>query len=175
MSNAPEVRLLERFGDAEIAALTDVLIDCVEGGAGVSFMLPLSEEKALSYWRRMAASAQRGERIILVAQDESGIVGTVQLVLDMPENQPHRAEVAKMLVHRRARRRGIGAALLEAVERRAIESGRTLLVLDTVTESEGYRLYSRHGWQRCGEIPGYALAPDGGLCPTTVFFRQLEL
>ena len=173
MSGGPEVRVLERFGDAEIAALSDVLIDCVEGGAGVSFMLPLSAEKAQAYWRRMALSVARRERIILVAQDESGIVGTVQLVLDMPENQPHRAEVAKMLVHRRARRRGIGAALLAAVERRAIESGRTLLVLDTVTGSEGYRLYSRHGWQRCGEIPDYALSPHGDLCPTTVFFRQL--
>lgn len=173
MSEAVQVRALETFADPEIEALSAVLIDCVEGGAGVSFMLPLSAEKARAYWLRMAASVGRGERIILAAEDDSGIVGAVQLVLDMPENQPHRAEVAKMLVHRRARRRGIGAALLKAVEDKALESGRTLLVLDTVTASDGYRLYSRQGWQRCGEIPGYALAPGGGLCPTTIFFKQL--
>ena len=173
MSDVLRVRVLERLGEAEVAALSAVLIDCVEGGAGVSFMLPLSAQKARSYWLRMAASVARGERIIFAAEDASGIVGAVQLVLDMPENQPHRAEVAKMLVHRRARRRGIGAALLKAVEYKAMESGRTLLVLDTVTASDGYRLYSRHGWQRCGEIPGYALSPDGVLCPTTVFFKQL--
>ena len=173
MSEALRVRVLERLGDAEVAALSAVLIDCVEGGAGVSFMLPLSADKARAYWLRMAASVGRGERIIFAAEDESGIVGAAQLVLDMPENQPHRAEVAKMLVHRRARRRGIGAALLKAVEHKAMESGRTLLVLDTVTASDGYRLYSRHGWQWCGEIPGYALSPDGALCPTTVFFKQL--
>ena len=110
-----------------------------------------------------------------VAQKPCGsIVGTAQVVWAQPENQPHRADVAKMLVHRRARRAGVGAALLEAVERGAFEHGRTLLVLDTVTGSDGYHLYARNGWQRCGEIPGYALWPDGRPCPTTVYFKSLR-
>jgi GNAT superfamily N-acetyltransferase len=169
-----EIRSLQKLRKRDIAALSDVLIDCVEGGASVSFMLPLSQEKAQVYWRRMAASAARGERIIFLAEDAAGtLLGTVQLVLDVPENQAHRAEVAKMLVHRRARRQGVGAALLSAVERAALAAHRTLLVLDTVTGGDGFRLYSRHGWQRCGEIPGYALWPDGRLCSTSVFYKQL--
>jgi GNAT superfamily N-acetyltransferase len=169
------IRVLGDLGEREIAGLSEVLIDCVEGGASVSFMLPLSKEKATQYWQRMAESAARGERRILVAEETGGsLLGTVQVVLDLPENQPHRAEIAKMLVHRRARRRGVGAALLTAAEQTALAAGRTLLVLDTVTESDGFRLYSRHGWQRCGEIPGYALWPDGRPCPTTVFYKQLR-
>jgi GNAT superfamily N-acetyltransferase len=155
--------------------LADVLLDCVEGGASVGFMLPLSRDKALAFWHNALASAARGERIVLVAEDpESGtIVGTVQVVLAMPENQPHRADVAKMQVHRRARRRGLGEALMRAAEAAAREAGRTLLVLDTVTGSDAERLYARLGWKRCGEIPGYALWPRGGLCSTTVFYREL--
>ena len=93
----------------------------------------------------------------------------------MPDNQPHRADVAKMQVHRRARRHGVGAALLRAVETEARNAGRTLLVLDTVTGSDAERLYSSLGWQRCGVIPDYALWPQGGLCSTTVFYRQLPM
>src|SRR5437868_2567936 len=156
--------------------LADVLLDCVEGGASVGFMHPLPRAKAVAFWQNVLAGAARGERIVLVAEDvESGaIVGTVQVVLAMPENQPHRADVAKMQVHRRARRRGVGAALMRAAEAEAREAGRTLLVLDTVTGSDAERLYARLGWQRCGEIPGYALRPKGGLCSTTVFYRQLD-
>jgi GNAT superfamily N-acetyltransferase len=157
-------------------ALTEVLMDCVEGGASVGFMHPLTRSRALAFWRTVLDSAARGERIVLVAEDvESNIiVGTVQVVLAMPENQPHRGEVAKMQVHRRARRRGIGAALMRAAEAAAREAGKTLLVLDTVTDGDAERLYSRLGWQRCGVIPGYALWPQGGLCSTTVFYRVLE-
>jgi len=152
-----------------------VLIDCVEGGASVSFMLPMSREKAERYWQATASSLARGERRVLVAEDAAGvIVGTVQVLLDQPENQPHRGDVAKMLVHRRARNQGVGAALLAAAEQAALEAGKTLLVLDTVTDGDGYRLYSRYGWQRCGEIPNYALWPDGRLCPTTVFYKALK-
>jgi ribosomal protein S18 acetylase RimI-like enzyme len=157
-------------------ALADVLLDCVEGGASVGFMHPLSRSKALDFWRSVFASAARGERIVLVAEDIASqtIVGTVQIVLAMPENQPHRADIAKMQVHRRARRRGLGEALMRAAEVAAREAGKTLLVLDTVTGSDAERLYVRLGWQRCGEIPGYALWPRGGLCSTTVFFRVLD-
>src|SRR5260370_29238197 len=147
-------------------ALADVLLDCVEGGASVNFMYPLPRAKALAFWQGVLASAARGERIVLVAEDveSSIIVGTVQVVMAMPENQPHRADVAKMLVHRRGRRHGVGAALMQAAEVAAREAGKTLLVLDTVTGSDAERLYTRLGWQRCGEIPGYALWPKGGLC-----------
>jgi GNAT superfamily N-acetyltransferase len=169
------VRSLRALGETEISGLCEVLIDCVEGGASVSFMLPMSDEKARHYWEDVAASLSLGGRKVLIAEDEEGrIIGTVQVLLDQPENQPHRGDVAKMLVHRRARKRGVGAALLEAAERVAREAGKTLLVLDTVTDGDGYRLYSRHGWQRCGEIPNYALWPDGRLCPTTVFYKDLR-
>ena len=155
-------------------ALADVLIDCVEGGASVSFMWPLPREKALSFWQGVIESAARGERLLLVAEDSEGQVhGTVQVILAMPDNQPHRGDVAKMLVHRRARRRGLGEALLLAAENTAREAGRSLLVLDTVTGSDGERLYARLGWQRLGVIPGYALWPNGGLCDTTYFYKAL--
>lgn len=157
-------------------ALADVLLDCVKGGASVGFMHPLPRAKALAFWQNVLASAARGERVVLVAEDAEShaIVGTVQVVLAMPDNQPHRADIAKMQVHRRARRRGVGAALMRAAEAAAREAGRTLLVLDTVTGSDAERLYLRLGWQRCGEIPGYALWPRGGLCSTTVLYRVLE-
>jgi GNAT superfamily N-acetyltransferase len=138
-------------------------------------MHPLPRSRALAFWQNVLASAARGERIVLVAKEvESGaIVGTVQVVLTMPDNQPHRADIAKMQVHRRARRRGLGEALMRAAEAAARDAGRTLLVLDTVTGSDAERLYTRLGWQRCGVIPGYALWPRGGLCSTTVFYREL--
>jgi GNAT superfamily N-acetyltransferase len=169
------IRSVPSLGDREIQGLSDVLIDCVEGGASVSFMLPLSRSKAEGFWRGASASAERGERIILVAEDRDGtIVGTAQVILNQPENQPHRGDVAKMLVHRRGRRLGIGASLLAAAESAAMGAGKTLLVLDTVTGSDGERLYARQGWQRCGVIPNYALWPDGRPCATTVFFKELR-
>lgn len=169
------VRSLQAVGDREIQGLSDVLIDCVEGGASVSFVLPMTRAKAEAFWRKAAAGVARGERLVLVAEDDTGaIVGTTQIILDLPENQPHRGDLAKMLVHRRARRQGVAAALLAAAERSALDAGRTLLVLDTVTGGDAERLYARHGWQRVGEIPDYALWPDGRPCRTTVFFKSLR-
>ena len=167
------VRRLRAVDDAQIEALADVLVDCVEGGASVSFMHPLTRERAVAFWRRVAEGVAADGRALLVAEDERGICGTVQLVFDLPENQPHRADVAKTLVHRRARRRGLGAALLRAAEATARESGRTLLVLDTVTGADGARLYERLGWVRVGEIPDYALFPRGSFCSTTLYYRRL--
>jgi ribosomal protein S18 acetylase RimI-like enzyme len=167
------LRRIDALGDADALALTDLLIDCVDGGASVSFMQPLTRERALAFWRRVGESAARGERVLLVAEDASGVVGTVQVILDQPENQPHRADVAKMLVHRCARRRGWGEKLMRAAEREAQAAGKTLLVLDTAS-ADAERLYARLGWQRCGVIPGYALLPQGGLCDTTYFYRQLD-
>ena len=160
---------------ALVEALADLLIDVVEGGASVGFMAPLPRARAQTFWRDTLASAQRGERFLLVAEDTPSrmIVGTIQVVLAMPDNQPHRADVAKLQVHRRARGRGVGAALVQAAEAAAREAGKTLLVLDTVTGSDAERLYTRLGWRRCGEIPDYALWPRGGLCSTTVLYRQL--
>ena len=174
MPETIEIRCLETLGDREIRGLCDVLIDCVEGGASVSFMLPMSHAKAEVFWRAAAASLARGELLLLAAEDSAGtIIGTVQLRLDQPENQPHRADLAKMLVHRRGRRRGVGAALLAGAERAALAAGKTLLVLDTASD-DAERLYARHGWQRCGQIPHYALWPDGAPCATTIFFKSLR-
>ncbi len=169
------IRCLDALGEREIQGLGDVLIDCVEGGASVSFMWPMSRAKADAFWKRAADAVSRGERIVVVAEDADGaIVGTVTVLLDQPENQPHRGDISKMLVHRRARRHGVGAALLEAAERSARKVGKTLLVLDTVSGSDAERLYRRQGWQRCGEIPGYALWPNGVPCPTTIFYKALD-
>ena len=175
MADTIEIRCLETIGAREIQGLSDVLIDCVEGGASVSFMLPMSRAKAEAFWHSASASVARGERLVLVAEDGAGtIVGTVQVLLNQPENQPHRGDIAKMLVRRRVRRQGVGEALLAAAERSALSAGKTLLVLDTVTGSDAERLYARQGWQRCGEIPNYALWPDGTPCPTTIFFKLLR-
>ncbi|KVC96329.1 acetyltransferase [Burkholderia ubonensis] len=159
---------------AYIDALSDVLIDCVEGGASVSFMLPISRDTAARFWRQVADGVIRGERILLVAERADGrVVGTVQLITALPENQPHRADVAKMLVHRDARRQGVGARLMAAADDAARAAGKAVLVLDTVTGSDAARLYERAGWQRVGDVPNYALMPDGRYCATTFFHKQL--
>ena len=169
---------VRRVGAGEAAGciepLAEVLLDCVEGGASVSFMWPLPREHALGFWRGVAEGVARGERVLLVAEDPGGaIVATAQLILSQPDNQPHRADVAKMLVHRRARRRGLAQRLLSALEDEARREGKTVLVLDTVTGGDAERLYARGGWQRVGEIPNYALMPDGRPCATTYFHKPL--
>lgn len=169
----PAIHRLQRASPAQLQVLADVLIDCADGGASVSFMHPLSTEQALAFWRNVAADAARGARALFVAEDAQGIVGTVQLVLAQPDNQPHRADLSKMLVHRRARRLGVGAALMQAAEATARACGKTLLVLDTAS-ADAERLYTRLGWQRCGLIPDFALLPHGGLCATHLFYRRLD-
>jgi predicted N-acetyltransferase YhbS len=167
------IRRLSHLEARDIEQLAAVLVDCVEGGASVSFMLPLTQARAAAFWCCLAADVEDGRRALLVAEDEAGIVGTVQLVLAQPENQPHRADLAKMLVHRRGRRRGLGAALVRAAEAAAHAEGKTLIVLDTVTGGDAERLYARLGWVRVGEVPEYALWPGGGLCATTFYYRKL--
>jgi GNAT superfamily N-acetyltransferase len=173
MTSAVSIRILAS-GEARghVAALSDVLIDCVEGGDSVSFMAPLSRAKADAFWIKTAAAVEAGDRILIVALLDGQVVGTVQIILDLPENQPHRADIAKMLVHRKARRRGIGQALLQAAENAALAVGRTLLVLDTAS-ADAERLYLRQQWTPVGEIPGYALFPDGRPCATVVFYKTL--
>jgi GNAT superfamily N-acetyltransferase len=175
LSPAPGVaiRRLQAVDETQIDALADLLIDCIDSGAGVSFLHPLAPAKAQAFWRRVAVGVVAGERALLVAEDETGIVGAVQLVLDQPENQPHRADLSKMLVHRRARRRGLGAALIRAAEQTARDCGKTLLVLDTNEGSDAERLYARMGWVRVGTIPDYSVQPRGGLRGTTLFYKAL--
>jgi ribosomal protein S18 acetylase RimI-like enzyme len=166
------VRRVHMLDDTHVEALAGVLIDCVEGGASVSFMRPLPRARAVAFWRGIAQDVAAGHRALLVAEDAEGVCGTVQLVLDQPENQPHRADLSKLLVHRRARCQGLGAALTLAAETTARECGKTLLVLDTAS-AEAERVYERLGWERAGVIPGYALLPGGGLCATTLYYRTL--
>ena len=167
------IRRLETLSEAQLRGLAELLIDCVEGGASVSFMQPLPLSKAIAFWRQVAEGVERGERALLIAEDAQGLVGTVQLVLAQPDNQPHRADLSKMLVRRRARCQGLGEALMRAAERLASDCGKSLLVLDTASDS-AERLYARLGWQRVGVVPGYALLPQGGLCATTYFYRWLN-
>jgi GNAT superfamily N-acetyltransferase len=167
------VRVVPSPTEADVAGLADVLVDCVAGGASIGFLGPLPMSQAVAFWRHVANDVERGARALIVAEDEDGIIGTVQLVLELPENQPHRADVAKLQVHRRARGQGVGAALVRAAEDLASGLGRTLLVLDTVTGSQAERLYTGLGWIRVGVIPNYALWPDGRPCDTTVFYRDL--
>ncbi|EIT71126.1 GCN5-related N-acetyltransferase [Hydrocarboniphaga effusa AP103] len=173
--SAIRIRSLSSIGERELRGLCEVLVDCVEGGASVSFMWPMTQAKAQAFWGSTAQALERGERLVFVAEDASGeIVGTAQIVLGLPENQPHRADLAKMLVHRKARRHGVGEALLIAAEQGARAAGKSLLVLDTASDA-AERLYVRQGWQRCGRIPDYALLPDGAYCDTVVYYKNLAV
>jgi GNAT superfamily N-acetyltransferase len=167
------IRRVHRVDDATLAGLMDVLLDCVDSGASVSFLQPFTRERAMAFWRRVAEGVERDERALLVAEDAEGVCGTVQLILDLPENQPHRADLAKLLVHRRARRHGLGEALMRGAEETALECGRTVLVLDAVTDGDAARLYARLGWIRVGDVPRFAMYPDGRFCGTTYFYRDL--
>jgi GNAT superfamily N-acetyltransferase len=169
-----EIRQLDATeGRQHLSALAEVLRDCVEGGASVSFMAPFSQAEAESFFEKVLDGVERGERILLAAFDDSALVGTVQIVPATPPNQPHRADVAKLLVRRSARGQGIATRLMERVEEVSRLAGKTLLVLDTVTGDAAEKLYMRMGWNRVGVIPKYALFPDGRMCDTTIFSKDL--
>lgn len=153
--------------------LAAVLADCVEGGASVSFMPPFGQSEAEAFYRKVAAGVGAGKRILLAAFEADKLVGTVQILTAMPPNQPHRAEVAKLLVHRSARGRGVARCLMEEAERQAASAGKTLLVLDTATGDNAERLYERMGWAKAGVIPNFALFPDGRWTDTTIFWKRL--
>jgi GNAT superfamily N-acetyltransferase len=159
--------------DEVIEQLASVLVDCVEGGASVSFMLPFSQGEALAFFRKVANSVAAGDTMLLAAKLAGKIIGTVQLGLDTPPNQPHRADIKKLLVHRAARGHGVGAALMAQVEEEARRRGRWLLVLDTVPGENGHRLYLREGWSQTGIVPDYALFPDGRQCDTAIMWKRL--
>jgi GNAT superfamily N-acetyltransferase len=168
------IRRLQAVSAVQLGELAGVLMDCVDGGASVGFMQPLGREAAMCFWDRVASDVTRGDRALLVAEDSLGICGTAQLVLALPQNQPHRADLCKVLVHRRARRRGLGAELVRAAEATARDCGRDLLVLDAVTGGDAQRVYERLGWVRVGDIPRFALMPTGELCSTTYYYRDIR-
>ena len=167
---------IERIGSdasaSDIRGLAKLLVDAIDSGAGVSFLAGLTEGEAEAWWRSILASLSE-RAVVLIARDDDGVVGTVQLQPAWAPNQPHRADVAKLIVHRRARRRGIGQALMVALEHAARASGFTLLLLDTCKGYEAERLYTSMGWVRVGEVPGFALNPDRTLCDTVFFYKQL--
>ena len=168
------ISLAAPVGDRVLDELSEVLVDCVAGGASVSFMSSFSHSEARRFFDKIASGVASGDTVLLAASLGGRIVGTVQLELDTPPNQPHRADVRKMLVHRSTRGRGVGAALMAAVEAEALRRGRWLLVLDTVPGENGHRLYLRAGWQQSGIVPDYALFPDGRLCDTAIMWKRLK-
>jgi ribosomal protein S18 acetylase RimI-like enzyme len=168
-----EVKRIEVIDETAREQLTETLIEVVASGGSISFMHPVSREKASSFWTKIGESVQRGERILLVARDEQGVViGTVQSVIDLPENQPHRADIAKMMVHPRARRLGVAEALMREIERLTVAAGKTLMVLDTETGQAASFLYAKLGWKVSGHIPNFALKPHGGFCSTTYMYKS---
>lgn len=159
---------------SRIDELCDILELCVNDGASVSFIHPFNRDKSLPFWTGVAQSVSRGEKIVLAAENAKGtLVGTVQLIIDQPENQPHRADVAKLLVHPSARRTGIARELMNALETCARQQRKTMLVLDTATGSGAELFYHNCGWQKAGMIPDYAQMPDGTLTGTTLFYKSL--
>jgi GNAT superfamily N-acetyltransferase len=173
---AEQIEIRRLRGDElheQLDGLAGVLADCVAGGASVSYMAPFSQEQARAVFEEMAAEVEQGRRLLLAAFADGQLVGTVQVILALPPNQPHRGEIAKLLVHRSARNLGIAQRLMEQAESEARAEGKTLLVLDTVTGDNAERLYTRLGWTSVGVIPGYALYPDGRPCDTTVFWKAL--
>ena len=170
----PEIRRLEGAELRErLDDLARVLHDCVSGGASVGYVWPFEVQDARREYERFADEVDARRRLLLAAFDGDELVGTVQVVLAFPPNQPHRGEIARMLVHRSARRRGIAGALLAAAEEEARRAGKTLLVLDAVTGGDAARLYEREGWTVVGDVPDFALYPDGTYCGTTYFWKRV--
>ena len=167
-------RLSAAEGRQYLAALAEVLTDCVEGGASVSFMAPFPKSAAERFFDSVLKEVEAGQRILLAAFSDSILIGTVQLVTATPPNQPHRADVAKLLVLRSARAQGIATRLMNHLEEVARMAGKTLLVLDAVTGGSAEKLYARLGWTRVGVIPRYALFPDGTWCDTTIFWKEIS-
>ena len=174
MTEQIEIRRLSSVEvQQELDGLAAVLVDCVAGGASVSYMPPFTQEDGRAVFEAVAAEVERGGRLLLAAFADGDLVGTVQVIYAVQPNQPHRGEIAKLLVHRSARRRGIARLLMERAEAEARAEGKTLLVQDTATGDGAEFLYERLGWTGVGVIPGYALYPDGQPCDTTVFWKSI--
>jgi GNAT superfamily N-acetyltransferase len=157
-------------GDDDIEGLALLLLDATAAGASIGFLDGTTLQSATEWWRASVAA----DTVVLVARDDAGIAGTVQLRPAAMPNQRHRADIAKLLVHRRARRQGLGAMLMEEIEHRARAAGFTLLTLDTKRGDAAESLYRRAGWTEVGVVPGYALNPDGSLCDTVIFYKDLS-
>jgi ribosomal protein S18 acetylase RimI-like enzyme len=168
-----DIRALKTSSDI-LQALSEILIETVASGGSVSFMHPLAPEAAFAFWQGSLAAAGRGERIVLGAFDDEELIGTVTLLLELPPNQPHRAEIAKMMTRISHRGRGVATALMRAAERLATERGRTLLVLDTAVEDGASRLYQALGFNLTGVIPDYALKPHGRLTGTMIYWKRID-
>jgi ribosomal protein S18 acetylase RimI-like enzyme len=169
----PEIEIAPLEASPQIrGALSEILVEVVANGGSVSFMHPLAFEVADSFWERSLAAAARGERIVLGAFDDDRLVGTVTLLLDCPPNQPHRAEIAKLMTRMSHRGRGVAKALMRAAERVAVERARTLLVLDTAADGGASALYEGLGFKLAGVIPDYALKPHGGLTATMIYWKR---
>jgi ribosomal protein S18 acetylase RimI-like enzyme len=158
---------------AAVDGLAEVLFDCVDGGASIGFMPPFTRADAAAFFAGVVPEIETGMRVLLAAYVEGDLVGTVQVAYPWQPNQPHRGDITKLLVHRRGRGRGIGKALMERAEAEAHADGKSLLVLDAVTDGDAFRLYTRLGWIAVGEIPDFALYPDGRYCPTTFFYKRV--
>jgi ribosomal protein S18 acetylase RimI-like enzyme len=170
----PEIKIAPLiWSPATSAALIEMLIETVANGGSISFMHPLAPEKADAFWKDSLAAADRGERIVLGAFDADHLIGTVTLLLALPPNQPHRAEIAKMMTRISHRRRGVARALMRAAESLAVARGRTLLVLDTAAEDGAAGLYEGLGFKLAGIIPDYALKPHGGLTGTMIYWKRI--
>jgi GNAT superfamily N-acetyltransferase len=166
-------RLSADAAAAAVPELAEVLAECVEAGASVSFMAPFDRTEAVAHFEAAARDVAAGRRVVLAARDGERVVGTVQVLLTMPPNQPHRGEIAKLLVRPSARRQGIAQRLMEHAEAEARAEGKTLLLLDTASDV-AERLYERLGWIRLGVVPDFALLPDGRPCDTTFFWKRLD-
>ncbi|WP_037673589.1 GNAT family N-acetyltransferase [Streptomyces griseus] len=164
--DALQVRLLAE-------ELADLLTDTVHGGASVGFLAPLDRAVAVAWWKERAAAVAAGDLAVWVARFDDRLVGTVSLAFPDKPNSRHRAEVVKLMVHRGARGLGLGRRLLTTAEEFAAAAGRTLLHLDTESDSPAERLYRSAGWTRAGEIPDYAASPDGVLRPTTLYYKSI--
>lgn len=163
---------VEHASDDVVDGLAALLLDAVASNAGISFMSDLTPDAAAAWWRQILTTAS-ARTVVLIARDEQGIAGTVQLQPAWAPNQPHRGDIAKLIVHRRARGRGIGRALMHAIDEEARNHHYTLLLLDTCKGGAAERLYTSLGWVRVGEVPSFALNPDGSWCDTVFFYKQL--
>ncbi|HWU62484.1 MAG TPA: GNAT family N-acetyltransferase [Ensifer sp.] len=170
-----DIRILDRAATlAALADLSALFSETVRGGASMGYMLPFPHDEAAAYWRGVADAVDRGDVVLFVIEEAGRIAGTVQLGIAMPPNQPHRADIKKLMVHPSARGRGIARLLMNAAESEAAARGRSLLVLDTATGEPAEAIYEHLGWERAGIIPGYALFPDGRPCDTTIFYKALN-
>lgn len=171
-----DIRIFDKAATlAALAELADLFAETVRGGASMGYMLPFPLEEAEAYWRGVAEAVGRGDVVLFVVEDAARITGSVQLAIAMPPNQPHRADIKKLMVHPVARGRGLSRRLMEAAEKEAAARGRSLLVLDTATGEPAETIYAHLGWDRAGIIPGYALFPDGRFCDTTFFYKTLAV